>query len=387
MNLRALALGVLLGFALAVSPSCGGGGSTCSADTCAGCCDESGKCQAGTGAQLCGTGGAACSACADGQACVDGACKAPAQACSEPCPNGCCDSTGKCQAGRDPALCGGGGEACTACASGVQCVARTDTRGGMCQGSGTSAVGTACTDNAECVQRLGQGGICKKNLSLRTDVAYPGGYCTLDCAPQTQVECPSGSTCVGGTDPYGEQDILCMDDCSTTDACRAGYKCYSLGGPAGTGICWLDPLPTPRNAPAGFTRKDCTPDGGECGNPPDNSFCFQQTLPDGGAAFPGGLCTAECLDLPEEFCGSDGVCLEVGQGNQSVAICFASCNSPGAGQGDVATGGCKPGYVCESLTVRLPDGGTSPSPTGYCFPSCDVTGCGTGQTCQAGYCK
>src|SRR5207237_7400915 len=52
----------------------GGGGLSCAA-TCAGCCDSTGACQAGTAAQTCGKGGASCSVCQSTQSCVTQVCR------------------------------------------------------------------------------------------------------------------------------------------------------------------------------------------------------------------------------------------------------------------------------------------------------------------------
>lgn len=57
-----------------VLPGTDAPGRPCS-ETCGGCCDSSGRCQAGTGDTACGEGGGACAACASGSACRDQACR------------------------------------------------------------------------------------------------------------------------------------------------------------------------------------------------------------------------------------------------------------------------------------------------------------------------
>ncbi|MBL8936550.1 MAG: hypothetical protein JNM69_18475 [Archangium sp.] len=75
-TVKLAALGFLVGAAVAVAPSCGGG--ACNAMNCAnGCCDSTGKCQAGTTPAACGKGGVTCGACAPGQACTLQICGGP----------------------------------------------------------------------------------------------------------------------------------------------------------------------------------------------------------------------------------------------------------------------------------------------------------------------
>src|SRR5438477_446333 len=74
MNLRALALGVTIGFLAAVIPSCsGGGGGACSAANCSGCCSGNTCVKPTDNAKntTCGTAGQACKDCASfGQNCT-----------------------------------------------------------------------------------------------------------------------------------------------------------------------------------------------------------------------------------------------------------------------------------------------------------------------------
>ena len=65
MNFKVLALGALLGFAVAVVPSCGA--SKCSVANCKGCCSADGKCvadPANSDNSACGTQGNTCVDCA-----------------------------------------------------------------------------------------------------------------------------------------------------------------------------------------------------------------------------------------------------------------------------------------------------------------------------------
>lgn len=62
---------LLLGFALGVlsslAPACGP--ASCGPDTCAGCCDSSGLCQAGSETTACGANGLSCDRCVGAQVC------------------------------------------------------------------------------------------------------------------------------------------------------------------------------------------------------------------------------------------------------------------------------------------------------------------------------
>lgn len=73
---RLFLVGFVMGALMALTPSCGGG--ACNAMNCAnGCCDSTGKCQAGTTPAACGKGGVMCGACAPGQACTLQICGGP----------------------------------------------------------------------------------------------------------------------------------------------------------------------------------------------------------------------------------------------------------------------------------------------------------------------
>lgn len=73
---RLFLVGFLVGGLAALTPSCGAG--ACNATNCAnGCCDSTGKCQAGTTPAACGKGGVTCGMCAPGQACTLQICGGP----------------------------------------------------------------------------------------------------------------------------------------------------------------------------------------------------------------------------------------------------------------------------------------------------------------------
>ncbi len=342
MTLRALVLGAVFGFLVALTPSCSG------TAECDGCLDEDGACVKlrDTNEARCEVGGAACAPCGAGQSCIAGVCTTAAtdggNTCLEPCPGGCCDANGECQ----------------------EC----------------KAVGAACAQDSECKVQLGAAAVCKKSTTSG-NAAYPEGYCTILCNAEGVV-CPGSSICVG-VSAYGEADAFCWAACnpaSTTD-CRSGYACYEIGMEGGQSAngCWLESVPNP-NASAGFAGSACQADGG-CAQPPYDSVCVQDTLSDGGVAFPGGLCTAECTGFPD-MCGTDGVCVRgyftVGNPPVALSTCFRSCvNVPGVDP-DIPDGGCRESYAC--IPFLQSDGGVAPE--GFCAPSCEIDGCGPTRVCS-----
>jgi len=114
MRLAAIALAGLLLLSTCGAPPCSA--------SCAGCCDASGACQAGTTADACGLGGKLCAPCSGTDRCSasSGACGPCGSAnCS-----GCCTSDGRCVVEvRDRnANCGFNGAACVDCtATGKTC--------------------------------------------------------------------------------------------------------------------------------------------------------------------------------------------------------------------------------------------------------------------------
>ena len=68
---RAFLPGLVVGFLVAVAPSCG---RPCTAANCLGCCNANGVCAPGVSPNACGTNGAECAVC---QACTNGVCEGP----------------------------------------------------------------------------------------------------------------------------------------------------------------------------------------------------------------------------------------------------------------------------------------------------------------------
>ncbi|HKP56175.1 MAG TPA: hypothetical protein VJV78_05635 [Polyangiales bacterium] len=81
--------------------------------------------------------------------------------------------------------------------------------------------GKACDSDAAC------GGVAKScvdelpfgTFSAYEPVAAPGGYCTQECALDTQ--CGAGAQCI----TRGVMGGLCLASCTQTSDCREGYQC------------------------------------------------------------------------------------------------------------------------------------------------------------------
>lgn len=277
---------------------------------------------------------------------------------------GCCSgvsTSSVCVSGNSVTNCGFGGGVCRTCAMGQACVA------GACVTSDAGmVVGAPCGAAADCVA-VGAGAECRQKTTPGAS-SYPGGFCTRSC--EADDVCPGDSVCVEVTASYGEKDVLCWPRCSKERPCRQGYGCYPVG--QGVSACWLSPLPAfDAGTVADKVGQPCAQDS-QCQAPPDDGFCLQAKLPDGGpSGFTQGSCTAYCTTSAS--CSADGgaVCLDVGQNG----LCFERCLQPSQVQSS-----CRSGYACRPSTNA--DGGATGD--GFCFPRCDAPGrsCGAGTTCK-----
>lgn len=414
MNYKALAVGALMGFLFALTPSCGNN-KKCDVTNCAGCCDATGTCQV-SGNATCGASGAACKACAATETCQAGVCT-PATTgggagggggtdcasqgkctksgggCGDSCSVGCCvpnDPLGRCITSPNPTLCGKAGATCTSCNSATEtCVSTTG--GSMCQSTATAAdagsVGKACANSGDC-QALGGADYCKTTTNSDLDggttgatgFPYPGGYCTTGC----QGTCPGTAICLNfGQIPgglLGETSSMCVQRCdpTKTNSCRTGYDCFGVDPNDNTaGACLVDP-PTP----VGVTGLPC--DGGvddQCGPPPMHGSCWPEIYQGQPTGFVGGYCQASCVRANQpDYCGTDSACVAF---SQTSAWCYVKCSNPDGGAMSVGGGGetpgqttCRPGYVCT--------GGFNTATLGVCTGDCrnSPANCGTGDSCQ-----
>lgn len=396
MNFKALSLGALIGFLVALSPSCGGV-TKCDASNCGGCCDKvTGVCVTVPTAIACGASGVECKTCNAGETCSAGVCKADTAgkdggvgtdggtACNASNCAGCC-AAGKCQAGTQNTLCGKGGALCETCDTNVgeTCsnqVCTVPDGGPIAAGS----LGSACTQDSDCDVNGGNPSRCKLTTSAG-NLEYKGGYCTRRCLQDT--DCGSDGMCIYGLGPFGEAENICVLKCDTGECPRTdGYACLNFGSQSSPmGACWIDDtngnnyatIDAGPPAGAGVAGSACADDS-VC-QPPASGFCI--TADQG---YPGGSCSADCsLALVDEFCGTGGACslyaIEAvpGQDPFVVGLCERACNPDGGGTP------CRAGYACEGR-------GAPTSGRGSCVPRCDVDGgvtCPAGSTCTNGLCQ
>lgn len=374
MNVRALALGALVGFVVAFTPSCSP--PKCGPQNCDGCCDTKGTCVKkpnNNNNTTCGSAGNACTDCAM----QSSTCNPATSTCgttgggtgggsgtdSGVVCDGCTLPSGACvPLSRTSVInCGKNEARCAACAAGELCTA------GVCEVPvGSKKVGEACSTDLECqgagAGALGSMAICKK-MTTSGNGAYAGGYCTRRCGTAATA-CPGGSTCVGLLPAYGEADTICWDNCSNGaggDACRTpGYGCYGVGSSM---ACWISPAPTPdAGAPADKVGNACTGEA-QCINPPETGgVCLSREFNYNWASL-GGSCSKEgCLSNSE--CSADGGAMCIGFTATDPDLCVQKCaNSRDAGQST-----CRNGFTCSPYVTGLPDGGRMTSTDGFCLP-------------------
>lgn len=417
MNVRALTLGAVLGFVIAVVPSCGG--SKCGPQNCGGCCDSAGKCVAkpnNANNSTCGASGNTCDDCtAKSQACNPNTnvCEASGTGGgagggtgggsgggggTTTC-DGCRLPNGTCVPLNNTSVnnCGSGGATCAACSTGQLCIS------GGCQtvDAGTTAsIGSACASDSDCAaipmtstdQQVGFVPFCKKTALDLTSAngqgyAYTNGYCSKRCGFE-QTSCGTGNRCFISLGQLGEFENVCFDGCTADTECRTGYFCLPYSNTAG--VCMpetmLVTLPDGgvdlelKDAGAGF--------GGESGaacaddtacQPPANGSCITEQFDGGPTGYTGGACSAECgIAIDDAWCGNSGSCnpyaYNVGDNKGPVVFwqCDRACGAGGLADGGTA-GNCRTGYVCDT------------SGNGYqvCNPDCRNAGfdCG-GATCN-----
>jgi hypothetical protein len=171
--------------------------------------------------------------------------------------------------------------------------------------------GKACKRDADCAT-----GRCATTLQLQPAApvsAAPGGYCTLDCA--TDSECGRGGECLVAA---GEMSGQCLRSCFHAEDCRAGYSCVGSGGAGGIALAGqCRPKPATSTVGDGAVGLACVSDadckGGQC--------AASSPL---GPEFPGHYCTGRCLE--DAQCGAGGVCLVL-IGSADAGHCYQACSS------------------------------------------------------------
>ncbi len=362
MNVRALVLGVAIGFLVAVAPSCGG--NKCGPNNCGGCCDASGKCIAkpnNANDATCGSVGNACDDCskkslkcnANSFVCtVNGTGGGTGGGGGSGCA-GCTLPNGVCAPGNTINNCGANGATCAACPLGQLCTNNACSTPNLAK-----KVGDPCTAASECQMSLGATAICK-TMTSSGNASYTGGYCTVPCVGANGA-CPTGSRCVGLDARYGEDDTFCWDLCGSGDPCRQpGYQCTNFG-------CWLNPLPTQdAGPPADKVGNACAADTA-CQNPPDRlGVCLTRDL---NRTWPDGYCSKSfCANNAECSADAGAVCITFGlAGGGRSSRCIQRCGNSTPLDGGQAD--CRAGYTCQGFATPLPDGGSLPAPGGICVP-------------------
>ncbi len=273
MQKSVLALGVVLGFALAVVPSCG---RPCGPQSCAGCCDASGACVAPTASAAdatCGTQGARCVDCTAAQqvcdptafACApkqgpsctvaardcpagEGQCVAFDQAGTARCFPGACDTLVQdCPSGSRclyaPLTDGGVGRACGAAGTVAENATCATTGFDDC-GVGLACVGVQgqrtchryCASDADC----GASARCSLRVTFTGTVEKPS-FCVsvMPCDPLAST-CPSGQTCTplpGGSLCTPAGTVMDTGTCSSQEPCVEGDLCLVPAAGQTTGTC------------------------------------------------------------------------------------------------------------------------------------------------------
>jgi hypothetical protein len=221
-----------------------------------------------------------------------------------------------------------------------------------CSSRGSVAVGGACARDESCAT-----GVCIRESSTTTSVAWMDGYCSGSCAT---VLCPEG-LCVAFTDGYS----YCVSQCQSDADCRVGYVCSAgvgaclpdcrLGWSCGsslvcdlaTGACTL-PTPVAGTTPLG---SPCTINL-ECAT----GLCIPERSGIGTVAWTAGACSQACAGTA---CPDGSTCAAMEDGS---AYCVPTCG---------ATTDCRAGYVCD---VEISG----------CLPDCRLGwSCGTQLVCDA----
>ena len=245
----------------------------CGADTCEGCCDAAGNCQLGAAETSCGAGGKGCVACAGGEGCSEHSCVTVNVGCNGATCAGCCDEMGRCREGQADLLCGSGGVRCASCGGTRECIdgtcrCSTDRCPGCCQGevckSGTSdgACGAAGESCSACEGARCTAGSC---AAASCNALSCSGCCD---ASGTCVEAPDAARCglFGSACERCAAGSVCQfGSCNDATRCN-GTTCAT--GCCQDGVCW------PGNDDSG-----CGANGDTCERCGEHLYC-ERYLPD-----------------------------------------------------------------------------------------------------------
>ena len=379
-------------------------GSPCNASSCpSGCCDSTGKCQAGTATTQCGNAGEACESCpalgfqqcdATRHVCSNQVTVCDAQTCS-----GCCLGN-SCFAGTDPNECGAGGDTCQACQTeGLVCTAGHCTQPPACGPGNCSGCcfGDQCiagTDQTAC----GAGGQQCQNCTGQGEKCVPsggGGICEgmVGCGPSNCPGCCSGNICLSGNSSTscGLSGSACTDCASFGESCNGAGQCVlnQNCGPQNCSFgCCEGDICTPGNLSqacgvGGMQCNDCQQFGEACVGQQCN------VTPPCGPGTCAGCCDFQGICEPGTFdteCGQGGqtceICTTVGETCQAqTCVPGPGCNAANCPGCCDAKGVCNPGnssFACGfegEVCADCAEFGES-CQNQKCYSACNPSNCG-----------
>lgn len=211
---------------------------------------------------------------------------------------------------------------------------------------------------------------------------FPYSYCSyLGCTPGG-TECGTGNVCATA---LRTGTHFCLDGCTTTTDCRAGYACLpsdradSASPLACQPACTADSQCQMRmtgmnhcNTGTGLCTQPFTAanEGRPCAGPTDcvGGYCYTEAA----AGYPMGECVAVGCRVSGTgttgiTCPTTATCVDDGIGDPEIGECQVSCMVG-------ATGGCRAGYACVAI------GGTGTA--GTCQPACAAADCTSPLTCN-----
>lgn len=288
-------------------------------------------------------------------------------------------------AGDSPSCTGGGGSGgCTAdtdCPSGQRC----DTGTGSCvsAGGGSTPLGEACAEHAECASGVCFGGVCSQSCDWPSGSCPSGFYCdgeaTGACGPGVCLRGGAGAGAIGDScndhpDCANQYcfEGLCAEPCNpeTVGACPGGGVCrvgaLACRGACGTAGSLGDPCSANEQCGSGMCamadgQQFCTdlcdasspcPTGYACTSAGSVSVC----VPDGGAL--GGHCDAnedcatnicafeESRSYCTRICDSGSPCPDqmgcVESGTPGIRVCQPAAGDGGGGR-PAGVSGCAVG--------------------------------------------
>lgn len=223
---------------------------------------------------------------------------------------------------------------------------------------------------AGCNGSPSSGGACVTNLNCPTGEQCVGGT----CVPAQVAGCKNDDACAIG-EYCDTADGVCKQieviGCATDVECPSDQKCNTL-----TGVCIKGRRNCTEEAQCSGIGKHCDTSAGQCVDCVNSTQCTAPMI----------CVQGSCVDPMQGACADDGECnppATVCQGG----TCLPGCNEPGAP-------GCSLGTFCDTTTGRCEEGQVSCSDdiecsppasiceSGQCIPGCAQVG---GLQCTGGY--